>query len=111
MGDRSDRNLITDACCWISVFLGSPELFKLISADLPTMEGAAEDTVVDDTVVSRSIPSHSCSRLAMPRYAPCLARVSRARPQTLEIIFAHPPTLPPRSLVADREGHRAGDAR
>ena len=102
VGDRSDRNLITDACCWILVFLGSPELFKLISADLPTMEGAAEDTVVDDTVVSRPIPSLSCSRLARPRYAPCLARVSRARPSNPWNLYLRSPADSPSSIPRRR---------
>ena len=85
VGDSSDRDLTSwTPCCWISVFLRVVGLdertIQTNQRNLPTMEGAAEDTVVDDTVVSRPIPSPSCSRLARPRCAPCLARVSRARP-------------------------------
>jgi WD40 repeat protein len=58
------------------------------------MEGAAEDIVADDAVVSRPIPPHPL--MSSPTRDP--SRASRASPtrppQTLEI-FAHPPTPNP----------------
>ena len=107
VGDSSDRDLTSwTPCCWISVFLRVVGLdertIQTNQRNLPTMEGAAEDTVVDDTVVSRPIPSPSCSRLARPRYASCLARVSRARPSNPWNLYLRSPADSPSSIPRRR---------